>query len=86
MKFIDFASGKKTYAAVTVGLAIGIVQGLNDAHVAHIEIPGWADWIVMFLGLGAARLAIEKQSEKTAAAALAKDILAEIAPPAPPTR
>jgi hypothetical protein len=80
MKIIDVLNGKKTYAAVAVGLLIGIVQGLNDAGIAHIAIPAWADFIVMFLGLGAARLAIEKQSEKTAAdaAALAKDVIAAV--------
>jgi len=87
MQFISFAQGKKTYALVAAGVALGVVQGLSDSGVVNAHVPAAVDWVLMFLGLGAARLGIQAQSAKTAAdiVQLVRDALANIAIPAEPT-
>jgi hypothetical protein len=86
MQFMSFAEGKKTYAVVAVGVAFGIVQGLDDSGLAHIQVPGAVNWVLLFLGLGAARMGIQTQSAKTTAdvVQLVRDVLANIARPDPP--
>jgi len=86
MTFLSFAEGKKTYAAVLAGVALGVLQGLAQSNIVHVPVPGWLDWILMFLGLGAARHAIQSQTAKTTddVVALVRAILVDITIPAPP--
>src|SRR5215470_19643361 len=86
MTFLSFAEGKKTYAAVLAGIALGVLQGLDQSNIVHVHVPGWLDWILMFLGLGAARHAIQSQTAKTTddVAALVRAILVDVTIPAPP--
>lgn len=86
MTFLSFAQGKKTYAAVLAGVALGVLQGLDQSNIVHAHVPGWLDWILMFLGLGAARHAIQSQTAKTTddVVALVRAILVDITIPAPP--
>ena len=79
MKFIDFHNGKKTYAVVAIGVALGFAQYYG------IHIPAWVDWGLTFLGLGTLRLGVQAQSAKTASAVadLAKLILENITIPDP---
>ena len=85
MTFLSFAEGKKTYAAVLAGILLGILQGLDQSNIVHAHVPGWADWILMFLGLGAARHAIQSQTAKTTddVIALVRAILVDISVPSP---
>jgi thiamine transporter ThiT len=85
MTFLSFAEGKKTYAAVLAGLALGVLQGLDQSNIVHVHVPGWLDWILMFLGLGAARHAIQSQTAKTTddVIALVRAILVDITVPTP---
>jgi hypothetical protein len=85
MQFLSFADGKKTYAVVAVGVALGVVQGLDDSGLAHVHVPSAVNWVLMFLGLGAARVGIQAQSAKATAAVvqLVRDVLANITLPPP---
>jgi len=87
MTFLSFAQGKKTYAAVLAGIVLGVLQGLDQANIAHVHVPAWLDWILMFLGLGAARHAIQSQTAKTTGdvIALVRAILVDVTVP-PPTK
>ncbi len=87
MQFLSFAQGKKTYAVVAVGVALGLVQGLDDSGVAHIHVPSAVNWVLMFLGLGAARVGIQAQSARATAdvVQLVRDVLANITLPPPPS-
>lgn len=58
-QLITYLSGKKTYLAVLATIGIGIAQALG------YMIPDWAYVITGALGLGAQRLAIQKQSAQT---------------------
>ena len=60
MKFLDFQQGKKTYAVVAIGIALGIAQ-----HFGW-HIPSYVDWGLTFLGMGTLRNAVQAQSAKTA--------------------
>jgi len=86
MTFLGFAEGRKTYAAVLAGIALGVLQGLDQSNVVHVAVPGWLDWILMFLGLGAARHAIQSQTAKTTddVIALVRAILVDITVPVSP--
>ena len=83
MTFLSFAQGKKTYAAVVAGIALGVLQGLDQSNIVHVNVPGWLDWILMFLGLGAARHAIQSQTAKTTddVIALVRAILVDVTVP-----
>ncbi len=85
MTFLSFAQGKKTYAAVLAGILLGVLQGLDQANIAHVHVPAWLDWILMFLGLGAARHAIQSQTAKATddVIALVRTILDDVTIPAP---
>jgi hypothetical protein len=52
-------SGYRTYAAVVVGLGLGVAQALG------YNIPPEAVTLIGFLGLGAHRLALSNASAKT---------------------
>jgi hypothetical protein len=84
MTYLGFAEGKKTYAAVIAGLVLGVLQGLDQSNIVHVAAPGWLDWILMFLGLGAARRAIQTQTAKTTddVVGLVRAILVDITVPA----
>lgn len=58
-QLITYLSGKKTYLAVLATIGIGIAQALG------YMIPDWMYAITGALGLGAQRLAIQKQSAQT---------------------
>ena len=73
MRFIKLTTGYKTYAVVAVGLVLGIIQGLDAAHVANIPIPDWVNWVLLFAGMGTTRLAV------TQAAATATQNLVRLA-------
>ena len=77
MKFLDWTSGWKTYATVAVGIGTGVAQYYG------YHIPTWVDIILGFAGLGTARLAISKQSAKTAedVAVLVSQVLAQVTVP-----
>jgi thiamine transporter ThiT len=85
MTFLSFAEGKKTYAAVLAGLLLGVLQGLDQSNLVHAHVPAWVDWILMFLGLGAARHAIQSQTAKTTddVVALVRAILVDVSLPSP---
>lgn len=85
MNFLSFAEGKKTYAAVIAGIVLGVLQGLDQSNVVHLNVPNWIDWILMFFGLGAARHAIQSQAAKTTddVVALVRAILVDVTVPAP---
>ena len=86
MTLIDFARGYRTYAVVAVGIALGIVEGLDSAHVTNVQIPAFVNWLVVFLGMGTTRMAVAAQSAQAAKdlAQLAETVLAKLAvPPAP---
>ena len=86
MTYLGFAEGKKTYAAVIAGVALGVLQGLDQSNIVHVHVPAWFDWILMFLGLGAARHAIQSQTAKTTddVIALVRAILVDITVPSSP--
>lgn len=79
MKFLDFQNGRKTYAVVVVGIALGIAQ-----HFGW-HIPSYVDWILVFLGGGTLRHAIQTQSAKSADAVadLVKLVLENVTAPDP---
>lgn len=79
MKFIPPKSGWRTYAVVFVGVGLGV------ADYFGYHIPGWAETILGFAGLGTLRSAVRTQSAKSAAdvAELAQEILASITLPDP---
>lgn len=61
MKFIDPRTGWKTYAVVIVGVGIGALEACG------VHLPGWVDWVLAFLGLGAIRHGVQSQSATLAA-------------------
>lgn len=77
MKFLNWTDGWKTYATVAVGIGTGVAQYYG------YHIPGYVDVILGFLGIGTARLAISKQSAKTAedVAILVSQVLSQITVP-----
>jgi len=79
MKFVSFAQGKKTYAIVAIGIALGVAQQMGW------HIPAWVDWALTFLGLGTLRMAVTAQSAKSAAdiAVLLKTVLDNVTVPEP---
>jgi len=83
MKLLSLARGYRTYAVVAAGLFIGVVQGLDAAHVTNIAIPGFVNWLVVFLGLGTTRMAVAAQSATAARdlAILAETVLAKLTVP-----
>lgn len=62
---LDFAKNKKTYAAVAVGLVIGVINALDSNGVTAIHIPGWFNWIIGFCGLGALRAGVQNSAQQT---------------------
>lgn len=56
MKFIDPKTGWKTYAVCAAGIVAGIMQAFG------YEVPGWVDWVLVFMGGAALRHGIQKQS------------------------
>lgn len=81
-KLLSSTNGYKTYLTVFVGIGLGIAQALG------YDIPVWVDPIIGFLGLGALRLAVQKQSAQAATdiTGLLQTILnaVEVMPPVTP--
>ena len=77
-KFLAWTQGKKTYAAVAVGLALGA------ANAAGYHEPPWVDWILAAFGLGALRAAVTSQTSQTAIdmITLVRTILENVTEPA----
>lgn len=73
-KFISWTSGKKTYATVAIGIAVGILQAYG------IHIPSYVDWALVFLGIGTTRSAVASQSQASAEAlkTLLDDVLSQV--------
>jgi hypothetical protein len=79
MKLLPPKTGWKTYAVVAIGIGLGIAQQQG------VHVPGWVDWLLSFLGLGALRHAVTSQSAKSAAAleALGQTVFQAITVPDP---
>ena len=59
-KLLTIAQGKKTYAAVIVGVLLGIAN-----YLGYHE-PHWMDLLLAAAGLGALRASVASQTTKTA--------------------
>lgn len=74
MKFISWADGSKTYIVCAAGVILGVAQAFN------VHIPGWVDWVLVFLGGSALRHGIQTQSAQATedAIVVARTILDQV--------
>lgn len=84
MNLISWSSGKKTYIAAAIGVALGVINGLHDAGVTTFVVPGYVMFGLGFLGLGTLRAGIAKSTEAAVFAGVsgAQTVLAALAAPA----
>lgn len=64
MKFLDPKTGWKTYAVCAVGIGFGVAEAFG------FHIPGWVDWVLVFLGGAALRNGVKNQTANLAATLL----------------
>jgi hypothetical protein len=80
VQLVDLRSNWRLYAAVMIGLGLGVADDLN------IQLPGFVMWLLGFVGNVPLRDAIRAQSKQSAGAViqLVEDILAQVSIPGQP--
>lgn len=78
MKFISWASGKKTYITIAVGIAIGVYQGYTGHDISNYIYLG-----LSLLGIGFARsgATADARAATVAAEALIADLRSQLTVP-----
>jgi len=62
VRFLSLASGWKTYIVCAIGVLTGVAQGLDATHVIAFHIPGFVDWVLVFLGGASLRHGVQTRS------------------------